>query len=143
MRPPTRIARPTTHVVHPDPAHRPPPRHRAGGFFPLTDSPRTFGTPSPRSSNVLIRSDDSAPTLASPNAPAEANSPENASTTTTSGTEHHPKSDSSTSKVNGIGGSTRGRSSVGVLGDSLRAVMVMRGPSVSGGNERKEVLDLN
>ena len=43
-------ARPATDVVHPHPAHRPPPRHRAGGFFPLTDSPPACATPSPRSS---------------------------------------------------------------------------------------------
>src|SRR6185503_6172165 len=70
--------------------------------FPLTDSPPTSGTPSQRSSPAPTRPDATAPTHASPNEPAEASSPENDSTTTTSGTERHPKSDSSTCKVNGI-----------------------------------------
>src|SRR6476659_8526703 len=64
MRPPPRTTRPTTHVLHPNPAHRPPPRHRAGGFFPLTDSPPTSATPSPRSSPAPTRPDDSARSIA-------------------------------------------------------------------------------
>src|SRR6185437_10867748 len=98
-----RTTRPTTHVLHPNPAHRPPPRHRAGGFFPLTDSPPTSATPSPRSSPAPTPPDDSVPTPASPNEPAAPSSPESASTTTTSGTDRHPKSDSPACKVNGIG----------------------------------------
>src|SRR6185437_8327526 len=97
-----RTTRPTTHVLHPNPAHRPPPRHRAGGFFPLTDSPPTSATPSPRSSAAPTRPDDSVPTPASPNEPAAPSSPESASTTPTSGTDRHPKSDSPACKVNGI-----------------------------------------
>src|SRR6478752_6947758 len=105
MRQPTRIdsTRPTTHVVYPDPAHRPPPRHRAGGFFPLTASPPASATPSQKSSNAPIRPDATAPTHASPNEPAAANSHEKCSTTPTSGTDRHPKSDSPAYKVNGIG----------------------------------------
>src|SRR6476660_3486988 len=105
MRQPTRpgSSRPTTHVVHPDPAHRPPPRHRAGGFFPLTDSPPASDTPSQKSSNAPIRPDATAPTHASPNEPAAANSHEKRSTTPTSDTEGHPKSRSHAYKVNGIG----------------------------------------
>src|SRR6476659_3824288 len=103
MRPPPRTTRPTTHVLHPNPAHRPPPRHRAGGFFPLTDSPPTSATPSQKSSPAPTRPDDSVPTPASPNQPAAPSSPESASTTPTSGTDRHPKSDSPACKVNGIG----------------------------------------
>jgi hypothetical protein len=78
-------------------------RHVTGqAGFPLTDSPPAFDTPSPRSSPAPTRPGDSGPTLASPNEPAEPNSRENDSTTTTSGTERHPTSDLPAYKVNGI-----------------------------------------
>src|SRR6188472_2603038 len=79
--------------------------------FPLTDSPPTSATPSPRSSPAPTPPDDSVPTPASPNEPAAPSSPESASTTTTSGTDRHPKSDSPACKVNGIVHQTRNGSS--------------------------------